>query len=95
MVYMYGGGGAATQYVVARTMAPGGQRGKTNTVDGIYARKLRKQSEAKLRARKLAIEKSTLEYYYDVLDLCRRMDASLLEETKLSYPLVGAKAQRT
>ncbi|KAI9555913.1 hypothetical protein GHT06_018441 [Daphnia sinensis] len=36
-------------------------------------------NEAKLRGRKQGIEESTLEYYYDVLDLCRRVDPQMAE----------------
>ncbi|KAK4024371.1 hypothetical protein OUZ56_009793 [Daphnia magna] len=48
-------------------------------------------NEAKLRARKQGIEESTLEYYYDVLDLCRRVNARMAEATKLAYLWQGLR----
>ncbi|KAK4007644.1 hypothetical protein OUZ56_012798 [Daphnia magna] len=48
-------------------------------------------NEAKLRARKQGIEESTLEYYYDVLDLCRRVNARMAEATKLAYLRQGLR----
>ncbi|KAK4013273.1 hypothetical protein OUZ56_025507 [Daphnia magna] len=41
-------------------------------------------NEVKLRGRKQGSEESTLEYYYDVLDLCRRVDPHMAEATKLA-----------
>ncbi|KAK4037819.1 hypothetical protein OUZ56_029847 [Daphnia magna] len=48
-------------------------------------------NEAKLRERKPGIEESTLEYYYDVLDLCRRVNACMAEATKLAYIWQGLR----
>lgn len=42
-------------------------------------------THAKLRARKQEIEESTLEYYYDVLDLCRSVEVRMAEAAKLAY----------
>jgi hypothetical protein len=50
-----------------------------------------RHNEAKLRARKQGIEESTLEYYYDVLDLCRRVNARMAEATKLAYLWQGLR----
>ncbi|KAK4025160.1 hypothetical protein OUZ56_010660 [Daphnia magna] len=47
--------------------------------------------KAKLRARKQGIEESTMEYYYDVLDLCRRVDVRMNEATKLGYLWQGLR----
>ncbi|KAK4006385.1 hypothetical protein OUZ56_011538 [Daphnia magna] len=48
-------------------------------------------NEAKLRARKQGIDESTLEYYYDVLDLCRRENARMAEATKQAYLWQGLR----
>lgn len=50
-----------------------------------------RHNEAKLRARKQGIKESTLEYYYDVLDLCRRVNARMAEATKLAYLWQGLR----
>ena len=50
-----------------------------------------RHNEAKLRARKQGIEESTLEYYYDVLDLCRRVNARMAEAMKLAYLWQGLR----
>ncbi|KAK4009680.1 hypothetical protein OUZ56_018826 [Daphnia magna] len=42
-------------------------------------------NEVKLRGRKQGIEESTLEYYYDVLDLCCRVDPRMAEAAKLAH----------
>ncbi|KAK4006517.1 hypothetical protein OUZ56_011671 [Daphnia magna] len=48
-------------------------------------------NEAKLRERKQGIEKSTIEYFYDILDLCRRVEPNLTEATKLAHLWRGLK----
>ncbi|KAK4003766.1 hypothetical protein OUZ56_005521 [Daphnia magna] len=48
-------------------------------------------NEVKLRGRKQGIEESTLEYYYDVLDLCRRVDPHMAEATKLAHLWQGLR----
>ncbi|KZR98443.1 Uncharacterized protein APZ42_006140, partial [Daphnia magna] len=45
---------------------------------------LNRFNEAKLRERKQGIEESTIEYFYDILDLCRRVDPNMTEATKLA-----------
>ncbi|KZS00136.1 Uncharacterized protein APZ42_003697, partial [Daphnia magna] len=42
-------------------------------------------NEAKLRERKQGIEESTIEYFYDILDLCLRVDPNMTEATKLAH----------
>ncbi|KZR96541.1 Uncharacterized protein APZ42_009062, partial [Daphnia magna] len=48
-------------------------------------------NEAKLRERKQGIEESTIEYFYDILDLCRRVDPNMSEATKLAPLWRGIK----
>ena len=48
-------------------------------------------NEAKLRDRKQGIEERTIEYYYDVLDLCRRVDPNMGEAAKLGHLWRGLK----
>ncbi|KZS19714.1 Uncharacterized protein APZ42_013765 [Daphnia magna] len=47
--------------------------------------------EAKLRQRKQGIDESGVEYFYDVIDLCRRLDPGMLEEAKVEYLFRGLK----
>jgi hypothetical protein len=44
-----------------------------------------------LRARKQGAEETTREYYYDVLDLCRRVNPRMAEAEKLKCPWRGLK----
>ncbi|KZS03803.1 Uncharacterized protein APZ42_033383 [Daphnia magna] len=48
-------------------------------------------NEAKLRERKQGIEESTIEYFYDILDLCRIVDPNMTEATKLAHLWRGLK----
>ncbi|KAK4017290.1 hypothetical protein OUZ56_032237 [Daphnia magna] len=48
-------------------------------------------NEVKLRGRKQGIQESTLEYYYDMLDLCRRVDPHMAEATKLAHLWQGLR----
>ncbi|EFX67291.1 hypothetical protein DAPPUDRAFT_261874 [Daphnia pulex] len=45
----------------------------------------------KLRARKQGAEETTREYYYDVLDLCRRVNPRMVEAEKLKCLWRGLK----
>ncbi|KZS19694.1 Uncharacterized protein APZ42_013860 [Daphnia magna] len=42
-----------------------------------------RNQEARLRQRKQGIDKSGVEYFYDVIDLCRKVDPRMLEEDYL------------
>ncbi|KZS10098.1 Uncharacterized protein APZ42_025516, partial [Daphnia magna] len=48
-------------------------------------------NEAKLRERKQGIEESTIEYFYDILDLCRRVDPNVSKAMKLAHLWRGLK----
>ncbi|KAK4006946.1 hypothetical protein OUZ56_012100 [Daphnia magna] len=48
-------------------------------------------NEANLRERKQGIDESTIEYFYDILDLCRRVDPNMTEATKLVHLWRGLK----
>ncbi|KZS19597.1 Uncharacterized protein APZ42_013914 [Daphnia magna] len=48
-------------------------------------------NEAKLRERKQGMEERTIEYYYDVLDLCRRVNPNMGEAVKLGHLWRGLK----
>ncbi|KAK4007549.1 hypothetical protein OUZ56_012707 [Daphnia magna] len=50
-----------------------------------------KNQEAKLRQRKQGINESRIEYFYDVVDFCRRVDPRMSEETKVDYLFRGLK----
>ncbi|KAK4004341.1 hypothetical protein OUZ56_006079 [Daphnia magna] len=69
----------------------GGQRCKIDAVDAVYACKLRATQRAKVRSIKQGIEESTLEYYYDMLDLSRKVDARMVEATELAYLWQGLR----
>ncbi|KZS03771.1 Uncharacterized protein APZ42_033434 [Daphnia magna] len=45
----------------------------------------------KQRERKQGIEEFTIEYFYDILDLCRRVDPNMTEATKLAHLWRGLK----
>ncbi|KZS06649.1 Uncharacterized protein APZ42_029823 [Daphnia magna] len=47
--------------------------------------------EAKLRQRKQGINEYGIEYFYDVIDLCRRVDPGMSEEAKVDYLFRGLK----
>lgn len=47
--------------------------------------------EAKLRQRKQAINETGIEYFYDIIDLCRRVDPRMSEEAKIDYLFRGLK----
>ncbi|KZR95466.1 Uncharacterized protein APZ42_010812, partial [Daphnia magna] len=47
--------------------------------------------EARLRQRKQGIEESGIEYFYDVIDLCRKVDPGMTEEAKVDYLFRGLK----
>ncbi|KAK4007257.1 hypothetical protein OUZ56_012418 [Daphnia magna] len=91
MVGVHGGSGQSSQYVVGRTRAPDGQRSQIDAVDTVSPVNYEQHNEAKLRARKQGIEESTLEYYYDVLDLRRRVDARMAEAMKIAYLWQGLR----
>ena len=42
-------------------------------------------NETKLRGIKQVLEESTKEYYYDVMNLCRKVDPRMTDATKLYY----------
>ncbi|KAK4013981.1 hypothetical protein OUZ56_026529 [Daphnia magna] len=48
-------------------------------------------NETKLIDRKQKIEDSTIDYFYDILDLCRRVDPNMIEATKLVHLWRGLK----
>lgn len=54
---------------------------------GTYGR----NQEAKLRKRKQGIEEPVVEYYYEVIDLCRMVDHEMPEAMKLDYLFRGKK----
>ncbi|KZS10261.1 Uncharacterized protein APZ42_025315 [Daphnia magna] len=47
--------------------------------------------EARLRQRNQGIEESGIEYFYDVIDLCRKVDPRMTEKAKVDYLFRGLK----
>lgn len=46
---------------------------------------------AKLRQRKQEIDDSEVDYVFDIIDSCRKVDPRMAEETKVDYLFRGCK----
>ncbi|KZS10243.1 Uncharacterized protein APZ42_025350 [Daphnia magna] len=64
---------------------------KTQLLEQFKPVKQNRFNEAKLRERKQGIEESTIEYFYEILDSCRRVDPNVTETTKLAHLWRGLK----
>ncbi|KZS08161.1 Uncharacterized protein APZ42_027947 [Daphnia magna] len=58
---------------------------RTKFLTEFQAQHYSRYQEARLRQRKQRIEDSGKEYFYDVIDLCRKIDPGMTEEAKLDY----------
>ncbi|KZS06596.1 Uncharacterized protein APZ42_029928 [Daphnia magna] len=64
---------------------------RTRFLTEFQAQHYSRYQEARLRQRKQGIEELGIEYFYDVIDLCRKVDLGTAEEAKLDYLFRGLK----
>ncbi|KZS07216.1 Uncharacterized protein APZ42_029109 [Daphnia magna] len=64
---------------------------RTRFLTEFQAQHYSRYQEARLRQRKQGIEESGIEYFYDVIDLCRKVDPGMTEEAKVVYLFRGLK----
>lgn len=84
-------GGVDTAAVAGLQEAVGVERLRTVCLNKFVQDGYARNQETKLRSRKQGIDELTQEYFYEVLNLCRKVHPAMTEAAKLNYLFRGLK----
>lgn len=58
---------------------------RTRFLEEFQKQHYKRYQETRLRHRKQGIKESRIEYFYDIIDLCRKIDLVMSEEANIGY----------